>query len=312
MADKDLPAGLSRTVLATTRTPDVTGEGKAAGLAFGELIKKTGAAVADTQKLLNKTSAASATALAETLVDVVAVEEKVYNDSGVLTARRAHTLPQPLVNFIDPTFYQWSQVRLQGEFIAREFTSESGSSTDASQSQSSVGIKLGGLFGIGFASGSGSYSASGSSTSVTSETSEDLSYGRIRANAQLVPRPDVTVRRPNQVIQGPRLSILSGEIRDERDEGGRLVGRTMSVLLGYHRMTGEAIAGKTLAIESEGVTWSYADAAQKTTDASGLVEITLRRDFIPDAEGSPGDTRAKDFIVTARIGIIQNSTTVTF
>ncbi|HEX6747718.1 MAG TPA: hypothetical protein VF092_10545 [Longimicrobium sp.] len=312
MADTELPAGLSGTVLATSQTSDVSGEGRAAGLAFGELIKKTGEAVAQTQKLLNKTSAASATALAETLVDVVAVEEKTYNDSGVLTTSKAHSLQLPLVNFIDPTFYRWSQVRLQGEFIAREFVSESTSSTDTSQTRSNVGIKLGGLFGIGFATGSGNFSASGTSTSTKTEASEDLSYGRVRANAQLTPRPDVTVPRPNQVIQGPRLSIIPGEIKDLKDAGGKLVGRTLSVLLGYHRMTGEAIAGKTLAIDSEGVSWSYSDPAKKTTDANGLVEITLRREFVPDAEGNPGDTRAKDFVVTARIGIIQNSTTVTF
>jgi hypothetical protein len=312
MADINLPAGLSGTVLATGQTSDVSDEGGAAGLAFGELIRKTGAAVAETQRLLNRTSAASATALAETLVDVVAVEEKDYNDSGVLTASKAHTLQLPLVNFIDPTFYRWSQVRLQGEFVAREFTADTSTVTDTSTTRSNVGIKLGGVFGLGLARGSADFAATGTRTSLAQEAGEDVSYGRVRANAQLTPRPDVTVPRPNQVIQGPRLSILPGEIRDVHDEAGRLTGRTMSVLLEYHRMAGGGIGGKTLAIESDGAPWSYANPAQKTTDGAGQVEITLRREFVPDAEGKPGDTAAKQVVVTARIGVVQNSTTVIF
>ncbi len=46
-----------------------------AGLAFGDLIKLTGKAVADTQQVLNKTAAESTSALATTRVDVVAVQK---------------------------------------------------------------------------------------------------------------------------------------------------------------------------------------------------------------------------------------------
>lgn len=310
MADNNLPAGLFSSVLATG-TSDVSGEGKAAGLAFGDLIKKTGEAVAETQKLLNHTSAQSATALATTLVDVVAVEEKTYNDSGVLTTSTAHTMQLPLVNFIDPTFYRWSQVRLQGEFVAREFTGESDTGTDTATSQSNVGIKLGGIFGIGYASGSGSSTGTSTSTDTHTTASEDYSYGRIRAAAQLNPRPDVVVPRPNQVIQGPRLAVISGDVQDEKD-GAKIVGRTIKVLLTYHRATGEPIAGKSLAIDVQGLAWSYTNPAQDRTDANGSLQITVHRDIPLDADGIQGDIAPKDFVVTARIGIIQNSTTITF
>jgi hypothetical protein len=310
MADNILPAGLTGAALATG-TSDVSDEGKKAGLAFGELIKRTGQSVADTQKLLNQTSAASATALATTMVDVVAVEEKIYNDSGVLTDSKAHTMQLPLVNFIDPTFYRWSQVRLQGEFVAREFTGESDTGTDTATNSSNVGIRLGGIFGIGYASGSGSSTSTNTSTDTTTQASEDYSYGRIRAAAQLNPRPDVVVPRPNQVIQGPRLAVISGDVQDVRD-GTKIVARTIKVLLTYHRASGEAIAGKPLAIDVQGLTWSYSIPAQTVTDANGSLQITVQRDIPLDGDGNQGDVAPKEFVVTARIGIIQNSTTITF
>jgi hypothetical protein len=310
MADIILPAGLFGTALATG-TSDVSDEGKAAGLAFGELIKKTGQAVADTQKQLNHTSAESATALATTLVDVVAVEEKIYNASGVLTDSKAHTMQLPLVNFIDPTFYRWSQVRLQGEFVAREFTGESDTGTDTATSQSNVGISLGGIFGIGYASGSGSSTSTNTSTDTHSTASEDYSYGRIRAAAQLNPRPDVVVPRPNQVIQGPRLAVISGDVQDEKD-GAKITGRTIKVLLTYHRASGEPIKDKPLAIDVQGLTWTYTNPAQDKTDINGALQITVHRDIPLDGDGNPGDATPKDFVVTARIGIVQNSTTITF
>lgn len=311
MADNILPAGLFGTALATG-TSDVSDEGKKAGLAFGELIKRTGQSVADTQKLLNQTSAQSATALATTLVDVVAVEEKVYNDSGVLTDSKAHTMQLPLVNFIDPTFYRWSQVRLQGEFVAREFTGESDTGTDTVTSQSNVGISLGGIFGIGYASGSGSSTTTSTNTDTTTETSEDYSYGRIRAAAQLNPRPDVVVPRPNQVIQGPRLAVISGDVQDEKNAQGKITGRTIKVLLTYHRATGEPIKDKPLAIDVQGLTWTYTNPAQDKTDNNGALQITVHRDIPLDGDNNQGDVTPKDFVVTARIGIVQNSTTVTF
>ena len=310
MADINLPAGLLGTALGTTQTSDVSGEGRAAGLAFGELIKKTGEAVAETQKLLNHTSAQSATALATTLVDVVAVEEKTYNDSGVLTTSKAHTMQLPLVNFIDPTFYRWSQVRLQGEFVAREFTGESDSGTDTATSQSKVGIKLGGIFGIS-SSVSGSYTGTSTSTDTSTTASEDYSYGRIRASAQLNPRPDVVVPRPNQVIQGPRLAVLPADIQDVKTEG-KITSRTIKVLLSYHRADGTAIEGKTLAIDVQGLPWEYTVSSKTKTDGSGNVQITVHRDIPLTGEGAQGDVTPKDFILTARIGIIQNSTTITF
>ena len=61
---------------------DVSDELVNAGSAFGDLISGVGQAVANTQRKLNDTAVTTTTALAETTVDVLAVQETVYDDDG--------------------------------------------------------------------------------------------------------------------------------------------------------------------------------------------------------------------------------------
>ncbi len=95
---------------------NVSDELRGAGIAFGTLVERTGAAVAATQLQLDTSSAATASALASTLVNVIAVRERVFRDDGTLDHVTNHVRPLPLISFIDPVFYQWTSVRLQGEF----------------------------------------------------------------------------------------------------------------------------------------------------------------------------------------------------
>jgi hypothetical protein len=126
-------------------------------------------------------------------------------------------------------------------------------------------------------------------------------------NALLRPRHDVGVPPPTQVIQGPRLIIINGSVAEERT-GGNLT-RTMEVLIQYHRRAGTAIVDKPISIEAPGVAWSFTRPLPggDRTDASGNLAIRLRREFLDE----DADTTQKEFVVTARIGIVQNSTTVT-
>jgi hypothetical protein len=102
--------------LATVLAEDanVADELRGAGIAFGTLVERTGAAVAATQLELDTSSAATASALASTLVNVIAVRERVFRDDGTLDHVTNHVRPLPLISFIDPVFYQWTSVRLQG------------------------------------------------------------------------------------------------------------------------------------------------------------------------------------------------------
>lgn len=281
---------------------NVADELRGAGIAFGTLVERTGAAVAATQLRLDTSSAETASALASTLVNVIAVSERVFRDDGTLDHVTNHVRPLPLISFIDPVFYQWTSVRLQGEFFAREFAA----STETSSSSFSSSTNVFGA-GVSMILGPGAFALSDRSRArdASTEVSTDVSLGRIRASALLEPRDDVSIPKPNQVIRGPRLALIQGEIADVLD-GGELVGRTMSMLLQLNRRDGAAIAGKALSIETAGVPWRHLGTG--VTNATGQLEIELRRDFLDE----DADTTPASFIITARIGLISNSVTVTF
>ena len=304
MATPLLPIGAGSTALGLTGTADVSGELKTAGMSFGKLVEFTGQAVADTQMKLNETGAAMASALATTQVDVIAVQESVYDDNGNLDQSKTFTRKLPLINFIDPVFYEWTAVRLQGQFYAREFVSSNESSMHVHSSSESFGnAGLGIIFGLGY------YSTSWSDTKTQGDvdTSSDASFGHVRASALLQPKRDIGVPAPRQVMRGPSLSVLAGEIKDEIS-AGKLTGRTMSALVELRKQDGTAIQGKAISIETDGAAWSFTTAGEDTTDASGQVSITLRRDFLGDAP----DTTPKDVVLSARLGLVTNSTTLTF
>ncbi|MDB5862956.1 MAG: hypothetical protein JWO70_762 [Betaproteobacteria bacterium] len=299
-----LPVGAGTKALALPGTADVSDELKRAGMSFGKLIQNTGQAVADTQLKLNQTGAAMASTLATTQVDVIAVQESIYDDDGNLDQAKTFTRKLPLINFIDPVFYEWTAVRLQGQFYARELVTSNESAGSAFKSSDGLGnAGYGIIFGVGY------IHSSNSSTTTNSDvdTSSDASFGHIRASALLQPKRDIGVPAPRQVVRGPSLNIVAGEIKDILTNNV-LTARTMSALLELRKQDGTPIADKSISIDTEGAPWSFTDPAVDTTDAQGQVAITLRRDFI----GNAPDTSVKDVIVTARLGLVSNSTTLTF
>ncbi len=307
MANSILPLGAGSTTLGLTGTADVSDELQRAGMSFGKLVEFTGQAVADTQLKLNQTGAAMATTLATTQVDVIAVQESIYDDSGNLSDAKTFTRKLPLINFIDPVFYEWTAVRLQGQFYAREMvTSTESSRTTSSGSGASGGV---GAYILGIVLGPGVRGGNSRSTTVTSDvdTSADVSMGHVRASALLQPRRDIGVPAPRQVVRGPNLNVVAGEIKDVI-VSGKLVARTMSALLELNKRDGTAIADKAISIETDGAPWSFSTPGAEKTDASGQVAITLRRDFLGDTP----DTSPKDVVLSARLGLVSNSTTLTF
>lgn len=301
MANSILSAG---STLGLPGTADVTDEIGRAGMSFGKLVETTGKAIADTQLKLNQTGAAMASVLATTQVDVIAVQESVYDDEGNLDESRTFTRKLPLINFIDPVFYEWSAVRLQGQFYATEFVaSQENSSSSFASSEGMGNVGYGIIFGVG-AMGR---SSSSTSTNSNVDTSSDRSYGHIRASALLQPKRDIGVPAPRQVVRGPSLSVVAGEIADVMD-GGKLVARTMSALIELRKQDGTAIADKSISIETDGAPWTFSTPGAEKTDAEGQVAITLRRDFV----GAAPDTSPQDVVLSARLGLVSNSTTLTF
>lgn len=288
-------------------SPDVSNELAGAGMSFGKLVEFTGQAVADTQLKLNVTGAAMASTLATTPVDVIAAQESIYGDDGNLIDVKTHTHKLPLINFIDPVFYEWTAVRLQGQFYAREIKTKSSSSvTTSSGSSGSAGA--GAFIGmlLGPTGGSG---GSSRTTTVTSDAdaSSDVSLGHVRASALLQPRRDIGVPAPRQVVRGPSINVVAGSITDVSDSG-KIVARTMSALLELRKHDGTPIANKAISIETDGVSWAFSTPGVDRTDANGQVAITMRREFL----GDKPDTSPKGVVVSARLGLVNNNTTLTF
>lgn len=275
----------------------------AAGSDFGAMIYGVGNAVAATQRQLATTSAASATALANTKVDIVAVQETVYDDSGGVHSSQSFVRSLPLIDFVDPAFYQWTQVRLQGRFFVSEFAAKSSSHTEADR-PGSGGSFLQVLFG-------GGCKETDFTTDVTASSAQSSAVGIVRMNAQLNPRSDVGVPAPTQVIQGPSLNIVAGEIKDV---AGPPPGRIMSLLIELRRFDGTPIQGKAISLDTGGLPWRFTGAA--ATRADGNIQIELQRTFLPppaDApQGTAADTAPKPVVVTARLGMVSNNTTVMF
>lgn len=280
---------------------DVSGQLSTAGMAFGDLVKLTGKAVADTQQKLNKTAADSTSALAKTLVDVIAVQEVDYDDDGNVTGAKTFTQQLPLIDVVDPVLYQWSSVRLQGRFTASQFATTASTDTHTNTStdtsgQAGVGI----IFGGGY----NNFQWDDTQTHVDSNFRVENSVGLMRMQAVLEPRHDIGVPKPRQAIVGPSISIDAGPIADV---GAPATSRTMEAVVTYVRSDGTPIAGKELSIDSQGVAWAYKNGVGQT-DGTGAVTIVLTRQFVGDAP----DRTPIDVVVSARKGIVGESATVTF
>ena len=280
--------------------PAIADEVGRAGVAFGDLVETTGQAVAATQLQLDLNSAATAQALATTQVDVIAARGTTYRDDGSIDSQIDHTMKLPLINFIDPVFYEWSHVRLQGQFYAMEVANAATAHERRYTKQSSTGQA-----GLLVLFGGGRTATRSSETVIDRGTTEarDTSIGRMRANAMLRPRTDVSVPKPTQVIQGPNIAILQSEFTPD-NTGGFLSARHMELIIQYSTREGNPIPGKEFSVDTGGLTWEYTGA--HVTDADGNVSITLTRSFV-DADA---DTTPTDFVVTARKGLVSNSITV--
>jgi hypothetical protein len=141
-------------------------------------------------------------------------------------------------------------------------------------------------------------------------------------NALLEPRADIGVPKPTQVIRGPRLIVTLGADKTVTDPNDPtvLLARTMDVLVEYQKReintvtsAHDPIPNKLISIEVPGLAWLYLDTTgqpatilPQATDPKGMLRIRLRREFLD----KDVDTTRKDFVFTARIGILRNATTV--
>jgi hypothetical protein len=292
MPDMNLPAGLSSFSLAETGTAANTGDNvKNAGMAFGELVKQVGAAVATTQLRLNEITRDTAKALAENHIEVIAARQKIYNDDGTLSGENAVSdlvMKMPLASYVDVVNHEVAQVHLQGVFQSNGFTHKGQSSSSTSWGSSAAQLHIGAplssgpstatALARGAAATENGTSGPRSGYQVTNETQsaygyrQQSSFGQVRMNAEIRPRTDIGVPKPPQVIRGPELTLIPGPGGDTKGTatvGGEevevTVGRWALLQINYRRRpsidatdteAGKGIEGKSFAIEAPGLSWA--------------------------------------------------------
>jgi hypothetical protein len=307
-----LPAGASTLTLDVTGPADVNEGIKKAGMSFGKLLESTGLAVAESSRQLNEVGADMTSALARQQVDVIAAQVNAYNDDGTLNAAGTRTLTQklPLINFIDPVFYEWTQVRLQGIFQATELvTSNEASTTTVSASASATNTGTGFFFGVG----SNRFSFGIGTASSDVDTSTETSFGAIRASALLQPKTDIGVPKPRQLLSGPSFGILFGpDVADDATSRSKEISVVCFKADGSPQTTALPVS-----IELTGAQWAWKPPApgnnQPVPDATGAFGILISRDF-PVQPGEAGlvDKAPVEVTMTVRMGVVSTTAVIRF
>ena len=297
---------------------NVNAESEGAGVAFGELMKSVGLAVAETQMQLNLTAADMANLLSNTPVDVIIAEEEVFDDQGIRVGATSYKSTLPLINFVDPVFYEWPNVRLQGVFVAEEFTAASATNiTQVSANLDASAGSAGKKKGIRRRAPTIRVDVGASNTNITSQFASDRSYGRMRMNAMLTPRNDVVIPKPRVVTAGPRIEFFQVGI----EPNPTTPERTAQLIVWYSKRdeTGNqrvGITNKTLSIETGGVDFKFSDASfgsavtSAQTDNEGQLYVILKRSFSTQADAI--EAPSIPVTVSARIGFVTANTTVIF
>lgn len=186
------------------------------GASFGDFVRNIGLALADAQGALDENSVEAAIKLAETEIPALIALNQVVNEDGEIESVTPVIQNAKLIQYIQPTFYQWAVARLFGRFDIRSFENNGSTRIDSSLdiSQRSANIGGGASFGGGFFGRlSGGFSSS--RTSIDSSTQVDSSFASASSSgssffeAELRPREDTRFPPPIIAIQGPRLTATA-------------------------------------------------------------------------------------------------------
>jgi hypothetical protein len=202
--------------LASATTADDISSQTIPSAAYGDFVRQVGLAVADAQKALDDNSVAAAVKLANTQVPALIALNQVVNEDGEI--ERVEPVIQQdarLIQYIQPTFYQFSRVQMFARFDIRDF--ESDGSTKIQSSRTSFGANanfrassgLAALFGGVGGGSSTSFNTTSSGTEIDSEFNSSSASGTSYMFAELRPRTDTRFPAPIIATQGPRLSMAA-------------------------------------------------------------------------------------------------------
>ncbi|HEV2755132.1 MAG TPA: hypothetical protein VG318_05070 [Actinomycetota bacterium] len=298
---------------------EVTDEIDRGGPAFGNFVKSVGLGVAAAQAELDTNMVATATALSQAQIDVIAVFEQVLSDTtGIMSTGNVHLQKLPLINYLMPTAYQWTRVFLQADMKVAEFNSANGFNIKANSSSLGVGASASysRKKGVGVAAsvsyGSSSYAAEGESS-----VSVDTAAGSIHMDALLEPKkPDVALPTPFILQKGPRLNLLVGS-SEGLDAAGAvtliataMTGRRVTLTAQLLTTAGAVNPAKPLSVTLDQPLMSYKTmntlgALSTVTDTNGKLVIQVDKNGAAFAPSTPIPTT-----ITVRFGMVTESVVV--
>jgi hypothetical protein len=274
------PLKVGETAADSAVSDELTGS----GVAFGEMVKSVGLAVAAAQTALDKTLVDTAKALSETEINTVAVfEQKIKDDDGTMEKGEVHIQKLPLTNYLMPTAYQWSRVYLEADANVQEFNSRTGFNIQQKSFNANFGASgsyslFGGFggktsFGMGYGS---------SSTGTDASASTDIAAGKLHMEATLEPRRDVDLPRPFILQKGPRMQLLVGareSINQDNDPTKPVIGTKVTLTAVLQKTDGSPMeAGKALSAAISEPTLNYDMNPSGQTDSNGKMTLVIKRE----------------------------------
>lgn len=288
-------AGLAATTLAATADAGDSDAVRAAeaniaddlergGPAFGSFLRSVGLAVADGQAAMDKTLVATSTALAGAQVEVVALFTQELKEDGTMETATPLTMKLPLIQFLHPTAYQFTQVHLTADMEVSEFNTANGLNIKKKSTDFNVNAKLDYSLLGGFSGGGGfNLDIKSSEDSERKSSSERKAAGRLHMEATIEPRPDFALPQPFLVQKGPKLRLVIGD-RRELDAAGQpttdpklVVRREVDVTATLTAKAGGPAAGKALEAQCDSASVSLNIPNGGVTSSTGELKITLVR-----------------------------------
>ncbi|GAA4569161.1 hypothetical protein [Planotetraspora kaengkrachanensis] len=295
------------TVGETAADSNVADEMTGNGVAFGELVKSVGLAVAAAQSELDKNLRETAKALSETQIDVIAVfEQQIKDDDGTMDKGEVHMQKLPLINYLMPTAYQWRRVYLEADANVQEFNSRSG--FNVQQRAFSAGASVSGGFGLfgGGMNASASTSYSNTSTGVDASVSQDLAAGKLHMEATLEPRSDVQLPRPFVLQKGPRLELQVGartDVHQDNDETKPVTAHKVAITAVLKKTDGSPNNDKNLSITISEPTLNFTSPGK--TNAQGEMSVDITRKV-----AAPDQDQPVQALVRVSFGLVSQSAAI--
>ncbi len=293
----------------TVPEADVTDEIAKGGPAFGTFLKSVGLAVAESQKALDDDLIATAHALSDQQIEVIAVFEQQLQDSdGLMAAGVTHVQKLPLVNYLMPTAYNFSRVFLQADMKVQEFNAANGFNIKGSSTSVSASAKASyGLGGFG-ASGGASFGYSTFNRSGEVSVAQDSAAGSIHMEATLEPRADIQLPRPFVLQKGPRLQVridTSGDIADPNDAAKPSIGRQIALKAKLLDTKSQPLGAKTLDVTISDPQFNR-DTVLPTDAVTGETTITIKNQW---GAGKPAgqEPQRKQALVTVSFGLVSQA-----